>query len=150
LYTRRGPLKQGQRSFHKYKSDAEKEELETALFEGRAPTLSKDSNARRWQLTETFESTPESIWEDIDMLEGDPTHRGIGPCATPDKTICSRQKPGSGKDCGIRARVLTSRYVYKIKRSNKTGAVYRFKACLIVPLRRGFEITCGRRVCFAL
>jgi hypothetical protein len=34
-----------------------------------------------------FESTPESIWEDIDMLEGDPTHRGIGPCATPDKTI---------------------------------------------------------------
>jgi hypothetical protein len=87
LYTRRGHLKQGQRPFHKYKSDAEKEELETALFEGRAPTLSKDSNARRWQLTETFESTPESIWEDIDMLEGDATHRGIGPCATPDKTI---------------------------------------------------------------
>jgi hypothetical protein len=41
--------------------------METDFFEGRAPTFSKDSNARRWQLIETFESTPESIWEDIHM-----------------------------------------------------------------------------------
>jgi hypothetical protein len=53
------------------------EELETALFEGRAPNISKDSKPLRWQLTETFELTPESIWEETDMLEGDPVHRGI-------------------------------------------------------------------------
>ena len=47
------------------------EELETALFERRAPNLSEDSKPLRWQLTETFEPTPQSIWEDIDVLEGD-------------------------------------------------------------------------------
>ena len=31
----------------------------------------------RWPLTETFEPTPESIWEEIDVLEGDPVHRGM-------------------------------------------------------------------------
>ena len=34
-------------------------------------------------------------------------------------------------------RVFTSRYVYKIKRSAKTGEAYRFKARMIV---RGFEM----------
>ncbi len=56
------------------------EELETALFEGRAPNLSKDSKPLRWQLTETFEPTPESIWGEIDMLEGDPVHSGMAMC----------------------------------------------------------------------
>jgi hypothetical protein len=37
-------------------------------------------------------------------------------------------------------RVFTSRYVYKIKRSAKTGEAYRFKARMIV---RGFEMEKG-------
>jgi hypothetical protein len=37
----------------------------------------EDSKPLYWQITETFEPTEESIWEDIDMLEGDPTHRGM-------------------------------------------------------------------------
>ena len=37
----------------------------------------EDSKPMHRQITETFESTPESIWEDIDMLEGDPAHRGM-------------------------------------------------------------------------
>jgi hypothetical protein len=36
----------------------------------------EDSKPMYWQITETFELTPESIWEDIDMLEGDPVHVG--------------------------------------------------------------------------
>ncbi len=50
------------------------EELDTSLFERRAPNLSEDSKPLRWQLTE---ATPESIWADIDMLDGDPAHRGM-------------------------------------------------------------------------
>ncbi len=38
-------------------------------------------------------------------------------------------------------RAFTSRYVYKIKRSAKTGAVFRFKTRLIV---RGFEMEKGK------
>ena len=56
------------------------EELEMTLFERRAPNLSADVKSLRWQLTETFEPTPESVWEDIDMLEGDPAHRGMAMC----------------------------------------------------------------------
>ncbi len=37
----------------------------------------KDSKPLHRQITETFEPTPESIWEDIDMLGGDPAHRGM-------------------------------------------------------------------------
>jgi hypothetical protein len=37
----------------------------------------EDSKPMYRQITETVESTPESIWEDIDMLEGDPAHRGM-------------------------------------------------------------------------
>jgi hypothetical protein len=67
------------------------EELETAFFEGRAPNLSKKSKPLRLQLTETFEPTPEPMWEEIDMLEGD---SGVWPCATPDsRPFGSRQKP---------------------------------------------------------
>ena len=34
----------------------------------------EDSKPMYRQITETFEPTPESIWEDIDILEGDPAH----------------------------------------------------------------------------
>jgi hypothetical protein len=67
------------------------EEMETAFFEGRAPNLSKESKPLRLQLTETFEPTPESIWEEIDMLEDD---SGVWSCATLDsRPSGSRQKP---------------------------------------------------------
>ena len=56
---------------------ARRPELQTAPFEGHPPNLSKDSKPLRWQITETFETTSEFIWEEIDMLEGDPVHRGM-------------------------------------------------------------------------
>jgi hypothetical protein len=37
----------------------------------------EDSKPMYRQITETFELTPESIWEDIDILEGDPVHWGV-------------------------------------------------------------------------
>ncbi len=40
----------------------------------------EDSKPLYRQITETFEPTPESIWEDIDMLEGDPAHRCMAIC----------------------------------------------------------------------
>jgi hypothetical protein len=40
----------------------------------------EDSKPLYRQIIETFEPTPESIWEDIDMIEGDPAHRGTTMC----------------------------------------------------------------------
>ena len=37
----------------------------------------EDSKLMYRQITETFEPTPDSIWEEIDILEGDPAHRGM-------------------------------------------------------------------------
>ena len=62
----------------------------------------EDSKPLYRQITETFEPTPESIWEDIDMLEYDPAQE-VWQCATPDSSpFGSRQKSLSGKDCGIK------------------------------------------------
>jgi len=91
------------------------------------------------------------------MLEGDPAHR-VWPCATPDSIPFGSRLLRSlgvgrtvGPDKGVfkkwkrsdplkNNRVFSSRYVYKIKRSAKTGAAYRFKTRLIV---RGFEVEKG-------
>ena len=75
----------------------EEEELETALFERRAPNLSEDSKPLRWQLTE---ATLESIWEDIDMLEGDPAHRGMAMRNARFKPVWHTAE--TSEDCGIR------------------------------------------------
>ena len=105
------------------------EEWETTLFERHTPNLSEDSKPLRWQLTDTFESTPESIWEDIDMIEDDPAHRGmsmINTRFTPfwfikevweweglwDKGVFKKWK---SSDLLQNDRVFTNRYVYKIK-----------------------------------
>jgi hypothetical protein len=62
----------------------------------------EDSKPLYRQITETFEPAPESIWEEIDMSEGDPAHR-VCQCATPDSSpFTSKQKPRSGKGCGIK------------------------------------------------
>jgi hypothetical protein len=69
--------------------EATRKRLETFVQETRASeTVAKaiaqvqqrkkeDSKSLYRQIIKTFESTPESIWEDIDMIEGDPAHRGM-------------------------------------------------------------------------
>jgi hypothetical protein len=98
----------------------------------------EDSKPLYRQITETFEPTAESIWEDIDMIEGDPAHRGMVMRNTRfqpfwftaeaseweglwDKDVF---KKWNRSELLKNDRVFTSRYVYKIKRSAKTGAVY--------------------------
>jgi hypothetical protein len=107
------------------------------------------------QITETFEPTPESIWEDIDILEGDPAHRGMSMRNVRFKPFWLTTETSEWEglwDKGVfkkwnrsdllkNDRVFTSRYVYKIKRSVKTGDPYRFKTRLIV---RGFEMEEGK------
>jgi hypothetical protein len=115
----------------------------------------EDSKPLYRQITETFESTPESIWEEIDILEGDPDHRGMVMRNARFKpfwfTAESSEWEGlwnkgvfkkwKSSDLLKKDRVFTIRYVYKIKRSAKTGVVYRFKTRLIV---RGFEMEKGK------
>jgi hypothetical protein len=110
----------------------------------------EDSKPLYRQITETFEPTPESIWEDID-----PAHRGMAMCKARFKpcwfTVESSEWEGlwdkgvlkkwNRSDLLKNDRIFTSRYVYKIKRSAKTGAAYRFKARVIV---RGFEMEKGK------
>ena len=104
------------------------------------------------QITPTFDPGEDGIWSEIDLLEGDPMHRGIAmrnprhkPCwlrAEGDEWQGLWEKGTSKKlnrcDSVLpHDRVFTSRYVYKIKRSAKTGEAYRFKARMIV---RSFEM----------
>ena len=93
--------------------------------------------------------------EEIDMLEGDPAHMGVAMgnarfkpfWLTAEASEWEGQfdkgvfKKGKRSDLLKNDRVFTSRYVYKIKRSAKTGAAYRFKARLFV---RGFEMEKGK------
>ena len=80
------------------------------------------------------------------MLEGDQAHRGmvmgnarfkpfwLTAEASERKGLWDKGmfKKWKRSDLLKYGRVFTSRYVYKIKRSAKTGAAYRFKARLIV------------------
>jgi hypothetical protein len=111
----------------------------------------EDSKPLSRQIKETFEPKPESIREEIDMLQCDPAHRGMAMRNALFKPfwLTAEASEWEGQwDKGVfkkwnrsdflkNDRVFTSRYVYKIKRSAKTGAAYRFKARLIV---RGFEM----------
>jgi hypothetical protein len=49
----------------------------------------EDSKPLYSQITETFEPTPESIWENIDMLEGDAAHMGYGNAQHPIQVFLS-------------------------------------------------------------
>ncbi len=62
----------------------------------------------------------------------------MGRTVGPDKGVFKKWKRS---DPLKNDRIFSSRYVYKIKRSAKTGAAYRFKARLIV---RGFEVEKGK------
>jgi hypothetical protein len=110
----------------------------------------EDSKLMYRQITETFEPTPKSFWEEIDMLEGDPAHRGmtmrnarfkpfwLTTEASWDKGVF---KKWNHLDLLKNDRVFTSTYIYKIKRSTKIGTAHRFKVRLIV---RGFEMEKGK------
>jgi len=103
---------------------------------------------------DTFPPISDSIWDEIDLLEGDPLHRGAALRNQKFKPfwLAAEEAEWAGLwDKGVfkrwnksdllkNDRVFTSRYVYKLKRNAKTGAAYRFKARLIV---RGFEMVKG-------
>jgi hypothetical protein len=96
----------------------------------------------------------DTIFDEIDLLEDDPPHRGIAMQNALFRLywIQAEEKEWQGlwergvfkkwsrKDLLSNDRVFTSRYVYKLKRSAITGEVYRFKARLIV---RGFQMEKG-------
>jgi hypothetical protein len=106
------------------------------------------------QVIDTFPPISDSIWDEIDLLEGDPPHRGAALRNQKFKPfwLAAEEAEWAGLwDKGVfkrweksdllkNDRVFTSRYVYKPKRNAKTGAAYRFKARLIV---RGFEMVKG-------
>jgi hypothetical protein len=106
------------------------------------------------QITPTFDPGDDGIWSEIDLLEGDPMHRGVAMRNPRHKPFWLRAegdewqglwekgtfKKWKRSDLLPNDRVFTSRYVYKIKRSAKTGEAYRFKARMIV---RGFEMEKG-------
>jgi hypothetical protein len=93
------------------------------------------------QITPTFDPGDDGIWSEIDLLEGDPMHRGVAMRNPRHKPFWLRAEGDewqglSGKRARLRSgtdpmlpndRVFTSRYVYKIKRSAKTGEAYRLK-----------------------
>ncbi len=133
--------------------DATRKRLEAFVHETRtSETVAKtivqvqqrqkeDSKPMYRQITETLEPTPESIWEEVDILEGDPAHRGMVMRNARFKPffLTSEASEWEGLwDKGVfkkwkrsdllkNDRVFTSRYVYKIKRSAKTGTAYLFK-----------------------
>ena len=94
------------------------------------------------------------IFDEIDLLESDPQHRGAAMRNARFRPywIQAEEKEWQGlwdkgvfkkwrrKDLLSNDRIFTSRYVYKLKRSASTGEVYRFKARLIV---RGFQMEKG-------
>ena len=96
----------------------------------------------------------DTIFDEIDLLEGDPQHRGAAMRNARFRPywMQAEEKEWQGlwdkgvfkkwnrKDLLRNDRIFTSRYVYKLKRSASTGEVYRFKARLIV---RGFQMEKG-------
>ena len=106
------------------------------------------------QVTPTFAADDDSIWAEVDLLEGDPVHRGVAmrnPRFKPFWLKAEADEWAGLWQKGVFKRwlrsdllsndlVFTSKYVYKIKRSAKTGEAYRFKARMIV---RGFEMEKG-------
>jgi len=101
------------------------------------------------QITETFEPTPESIWEDIDMLEGDPVHWGMEMRNTRFKSFWLTTETSKWEglwDKGVfkkwnfsdllkNDRVFTSRYVYKLSGQSKLGLWRKGKTIYKISLR---------------
>ena len=133
-----------------------RERVERAVKDLKNKIASENEEVRQIykQITPTFDPGDDGIWSEIDLLEGDPVHRGVAmrnPRFKPFwlraegdewQGLCEKGvfKKWNRSDLLPNDRVFTSRYVYKIKRSAKTGEAYRFKARMIV---RGFEMEKG-------
>ena len=127
---------------------AAESEVVKQIYEHVAPALSYK------QVTPTFAPDDDSIWAEVDLLEGDPVHRGVAmrnPRFKPFWLKAEADEWAGLWQKGVfkrwlrsellpNDRVFTSKYVYKIKRSAETGEAYRFKARMIV---RGFEMEKG-------
>jgi hypothetical protein len=106
------------------------------------------------QVIETCSEPLDTIFDEIDLLEDYPPHRGLAMRKARFRPNCIQAeekewqglwekgvfKKWSRKELPSNDRVFTSRYIYKLKRSAITGEVYRFKARLIV---RGFQMEKG-------
>jgi hypothetical protein len=130
--------------------------VEEAYHELKAKTKAESEVVKQIhkQVTPTFAPDDDSIWAEVDLLEADPAHRGIAMRNPRFKPFWLKAeadewaglwekgvfKQWSRSDLLPNDRVFTSRYVYKIKRSAKTGEAYRFKARMIV---RGFQMEKG-------
>ena len=148
----------------KYGDDAKRKAKEKKADEIRAAATEKkailDAEARgppagrRIQITPTFEPDSETIFDEIDLLEGDPQHRGAAMRNARFRPFWMQAEEEEWKGLWEKGvfkkwkrtdllpddRVFSSRYVYKLKRSAVTGEVYRFKVRLIV---RGFQMEKG-------
>ncbi len=106
------------------------------------------------EIIDTFPLNSDSIWDEIDLLEGDPPYRGVALRNLKFKPffLVDEETEWSGlwekevfkrwnkSDLLKNDKVFTSRYVYKLKHNSKTGATYRFKVRMCV---RGFEMVKG-------
>ena len=133
-----------------------RERVERAVKDLKNKIASENEEVRQIykQITPTFDPEDDGIWSEIDLLEGDPVHRGVAMRNPRLKPFWLKAEGGEWQglwekgvfkkwkrsDLLPNDRVFTSRYVYKIKRSAKTGEAYRFKARMIV---RGFEMEKG-------
>ena len=148
----------------KHGDDAKRKAREKRADEIRAAATEKkailDAEARgppagrRIQITPTFEPDSETIFDEIDLLEGDPPHRGAAMRNARFRPYWIQAEEEEWKGLWEKGvfkkwkrtdllrddRIFSSRYVYKLKRSAATGEVYRFKARLIV---RGFQMEKG-------
>ena len=133
-----------------------RERVERAVKDLKNKIASENEEVRQIykQITPTLDPEDDGIWSEIDLLEGDPVHRGVAMRNPRLKPFWLKAEGGEWQglwekgvfkkwkrsDLLPNDRVFTSRYVYKIKRSAKTGEAYRFKARMIV---RGFEMEKG-------
>ena len=97
-------------------------------------------------MIDTFPHNSDSIWDEIDLFEEVPPHRGSVLWNQKFKPFCLEDEEGewaglwdkevfkrwNKSDLLKNDRVFTDRYVYKFKRNAKTGAAYRFKVRFIV------------------
>ena len=116
-----------------------RERVERAVKDLKNKIASENEEVRQIykQITPTFDPGDDGIWSEIDLLEGDPVHRGVAMRNLRFKPFWLKAEgsewqglweKGVFKKWKPNDRVFTSRYVYKIKRSAKTGEAYRFKA----------------------
>jgi hypothetical protein len=114
-----------------------RERVERAVKDLKNKIASENEEVRQIykQITPTFDPEDDGIWSEIDLLEGDPVHRGVAMRNLRFKPFWLKAegsewqglwekgvfKKWKTSDLLPNDRVFTSRYVYKIKRSAKTG-----------------------------